>query len=628
MAFNFNTGTASNVTSTGNTTFGFNNQASNNPFGQPFNNLTTTGQSTGTNVFGVAPSVNNGNSMFGTMSTQNANGIVINSNIQKNNSSNNDNNNNNNSNRIFRNASNPFFNMSQSSSLTGAGSDFTSQTNHGFGGNGKTNTVRSNDTNNQRFIRPQTSSSSGQISSIYHDTSIKSKSKFRAASAGFVLPKSIDEFISSLNKSFSNLEPIDHFCGAYLITQNPRYISELQMTLDNNSSNCYSTKIEATFENSQLSNVNNFVSFYIKLISEFQFESILNSIDLILAYFNQLIVFFNNNDAISPCIQTLVLKEINFVCNLSMKCDKVLYQYSITKSFPIISNLSGLLSKLFNNCKKNLLRNHVKKSLLLKVSNIMLAIFFKIDQPLNSNTIFITNHLNFKTLKGSDFEILDLIKYRYYLGKYLMINSLFQLSLIQFKECYRNFPVSSMESKNFENILENLVVLLIINGYKPKQELINQFSDVYKRNLYFEILKSIRTGNVFQFRLIIDANGEYLRAKELYTIVYKNCLVICYRNLFLKVFRILNADTLPHSYNNIIDYNSLLVALNITDPKEDFSLLQVEELLVSLIEKKWIKGIIFTSSHKLLVSKKNDCFPPMVSTIDYSKNEYDWLDKK
>lgn len=388
-----------------------------------------------------------------------------------------------------------------------------------------------------------------------------------------------------------------------------------------------------------------FIESFLTFVKEFNVYSMIESIDLILNYINQLVVVFNNYDELSHMLLATLSCDLQYVYQISKTIDKVLAVNGISRSNAIQTKFTSYLSKLFNNCKKNQFKNPTKKAMLLKVSNFLVLIYFNINQPLNCNTIFIINRHNFKTLKGSNFGKNDLIKYRYYLGKYLVINQFFTVALIQFKYCYINFPINKLRGPNsnaktikqFDSILEYFVILLMITGHKPSRVLISKFSNSFHQQLYFELIRAIQSGNMTRFEQILQFHREYYRSKSLYNLMLKNLSMIVYRNLFYKIFKFINNGQITSNYQNVLDYKLFAAGLAISEqgiqkPLDTQNTTEsiyehVEEILVSLIDKKWAKGIIFPQSSKLSLSKKGDAFPQISQGLDVGRHDYDWLDK-
>ncbi|GMM34076.1 Thp1 protein [Saccharomycopsis crataegensis] len=433
----------------------------------------------------------------------------------------------------------------------------------------------------------------------------------------------------SQNKSIAKVMSIN-------VGMNPQMIANLQNELNSNQVNIRNT-LENFFlfkdgkQKSERFAFTQLVETYLVFIRDFNPYSIVESIDLILNYLNSLIVVFNNYDDMSNSLIGCLMSDLDFGYKVCKIVDKVLWQQGINRNYPILTKLSIYLSKLFNDCKKNQTRNPIKKSILLKISNYMLMIYFVIDQPLNCATIFITNRHNFKTLRGSDFGKADVIKYRYYLGKFLILNDLYRPALIQFTYCYSKYPITHMRSQNFENILELLIVMLLSNGYHPQSQLIMKFQNPKLRNLYSSLVYAVKSGNVKEVNRIIDTSMDYLRHKGLYNLLLRNLTILTYRNLFYQTFKILNNGNVIENYTATLQYSSFLVGLKVSEDSYasktvEEQLQHVEEILVSLIDKKWIKGVIFPGSSRIALSKKGNAFSPPLTNVN-PRNEYDWLDK-
>lgn len=445
---------------------------------------------------------------------------------------------------------------------------------------------------------------------------------------------SISVLLGQIKGSISSKTPLSQ--SIFIdVQRNPQLIATWKYELRNMDDDTISDTVknyQLVDENVFSSALGQYVTSYLLFVRDFDPFSILVSVDLVLNYINALVVVFNNNDELNPILGDLLLSDLFYTYTLCEVCDKVLRQQGINRNNPIRSKLTVPLSRLYNNCKKAFQtnnNNYVKKGIFLKVCNLLVHIFFSIDQPLSCSTIFVNNGSNrLKLLKGSSFEKGDVIKHRYYLGRYFILLGRFDDALIQFKSCYESFPSRYTQSRNFARVTEFYIVGLLINGYRPSKALLNRLTGESRHN-FSELVDFIRLGEVYRLDRFIHQNCDFFRQRSLFNLFLGVLSLIAHRNLFLRAFKAINNGSIQQNYESSVSYETFASALRVVG-NEQVTNDRVEEILVSLVARKWIRGVIHSSMELVSVSKKGDVFPPTASKIltrnGYSY-DYDWLDK-
>lgn len=136
-------------------------------------------------------------------------------------------------------------------------------------------------------------------------------------------------------------------------------------------------------------------------------------------------------------------------------------------------------------------------------------------------------------------------------------------------------------------------------GYMPKQSLLKK----YKLMEFWELMESVKKGDLRSLEGVMTKHESFFIGAGIYLIVEKLKL-IAYRNLFKKVYLVLNTHQIP--------VQSLLIALQMYG-MEDVDMDETECILANLIYEGKIKGYVSFQHKKLVISKQNP-FPPL-STI-------------
>lgn len=188
------------------------------------------------------------------------------------------------------------------------------------------------------------------------------------------------------------------------------------------------------------------------------------------------------------------------------------------------------------------------------------------------------------------------ITYRYFVGRKAMFDSDYKAAdrylSYAFENCHR------LSHKNKRLILIYLVPVKMLLGYIPNQRVLEK----YNVQEFSELVQAVCQGNLRQFDWIMEKHETFFIDSGIYLIVDK-LKIIAYRNLFKKVYLILNTHQIP--------VEALQAALEWLD--QDVDLDETQCIVANLINDGKIKGYISHQHRKVVVSKQNP-FPSLTST--------------
>lgn len=136
-------------------------------------------------------------------------------------------------------------------------------------------------------------------------------------------------------------------------------------------------------------------------------------------------------------------------------------------------------------------------------------------------------------------------------------------------------------------------------GYMPKHNLLEKYNLLE----FGELMEAVKRGDLCNLEKVMEKHELFFIGAGIYLIVEK-LKIIAYRNLFKKVYLVLNIHQIP-----IQDLLSALEMQGIDDVDMD----EVECIVANLIFEGKIKGYISHQHKKLVISKQNPF--PRLSTI-------------
>lgn len=194
------------------------------------------------------------------------------------------------------------------------------------------------------------------------------------------------------------------------------------------------------------------------------------------------------------------------------------------------------------------------------------------------------------------FSLSQQITYRYYVGRKAMFDSDYkaadQYLTYAFENCHK------LSKRNKRLILIYLVPVKMLLGYIPKREVLEKY-DVIQ---FWDLVVAVCQGNLKSFDELMEKHESFFIKCGIYLIIDK-LKIIAYRNLFRKVYLILNTHQIP-----VEALQTALTSLGQTDVDLD----ETQCIVANLIYEGKIKGYISHQHRKVVVSKQNP-FPALTS---------------
>ncbi|XP_059469925.1 PCI domain-containing protein 2 [Neocloeon triangulifer] len=193
-----------------------------------------------------------------------------------------------------------------------------------------------------------------------------------------------------------------------------------------------------------------------------------------------------------------------------------------------------------------------------------------------------------------DFSLGQQVTYRYYTGRKAMFDSEYRLAEEYLEYSFQHCHIQSR--KNKRRILIYLIPVKMLLGYMPKRALLEK----YDLMAFWPAAQAIREGNSNGLSRAIEKHEAFFIKNGVY-IMLEKLRMIAFRNLFKKVYHILNSHQ--------IDIAALNVALKFSGVS-DADMDETQCLVANLINDNKIKGYISHQHNKLVVSKQNP-FPAL-----------------
>lgn len=316
------------------------------------------------------------------------------------------------------------------------------------------------------------------------------------------------------------------------------------------------------------------VSSFVKLCTEMDPWSLLQSFDLYTTYLNDLSIAFNNSKY--GWLLTGVLKStIEIVTQWALQLDTQMFFKESGAKYRL-NYIASVILKMFNNIRIN---SNDRESIMLYLGNKLCFIYWKLDNPLLCRNIF--SNMNNTSLKLADFPMNEQLKYRYYLARYYFIKYELMESFELLKWC-----LLRTHGKNQRLVLELFIPISLVIGKTPNFAAFKKYDFI---NMYEEMSRSIQPGDLATFRSLVAKYYHYLKSKSLLLLMNKMEILI-YRNLIKNCWKILGRQT-------TLPYNLVPI------PKDIYF---KENLFVTLIDSNLIKGKL---TNRSVVLSKNDPFP-------------------
>jgi len=213
----------------------------------------------------------------------------------------------------------------------------------------------------------------------------------------------------------------------------------------------------------------------------------------------------------------------------------------------------------------------------------------------------------------------EMVTYRYYVGRLNMFEDQYELAEQNFDYALKHCHKSSVANK--KRILNYLVPVKLLRGRLPTNKCeyvcncprIKTFFacrlfltpsffatlvlEKYSLYEFVPLLNGMRTGNLMEFSDGLMKNQDLFIRRGTYLLLEK-CKMICYRNLFKRIWKIVGTEKIK------LDY----IATSFKWLGMPIDLDEVECILANLIFKQYIRGYLSHAQRVLVLSKK-DPFP-------------------
>jgi len=229
-----------------------------------------------------------------------------------------------------------------------------------------------------------------------------------------------------------------------------------------------------------------------------------------------------------------------------------------------------------------------KKAGVLYIVNQLFSMYFRLNtlrlcknllMPVESRRIHETGKMG------------EMVTYRYYVGRLNMFEDQYDLAEKNFdyalRHCHRNAVT------NKKRILNYLLPVKLLRGRLPTSKLLEK----YGLHEFVPILNGMITGNLMEFSDGLLKHQDLFIRRGTYLLLEK-CKMICYRNLFKRVYKIVGTEQI----------NLDCIAASFKWLGMPIDLDEVECILANLIYKQYIRGYLSHAKRVLVLSKK-DPFP-------------------
>ena len=172
---------------------------------------------------------------------------------------------------------------------------------------------------------------------------------------------------------------------------------------------------------------------------------------------------------------------------------------------------------------------------MLNIANQLFKVYFRINKiQLCKPLIRAIDSLPFKDL----FSLSQQITYRFFVGRKAMFDSDYKLAneclTYAFENCHKN------STKNKRLILIYLVPVKMLLGFMPSRCVLEK----YNLQPFWNLVEAVVQGHLKNFEQVLETHESFFIKAGIYLIVEK-LKIMAYRNLFRKVFRILNVFQIP-----------------------------------------------------------------------------------
>lgn len=230
----------------------------------------------------------------------------------------------------------------------------------------------------------------------------------------------------------------------------------------------------------------------------------------------------------------------------------------------------------------------------MNIINQLFKIYFKINK-LNLCKPLVRALENSKT-PDYCFSLAERVTYNYFLGMKHMFDSDYRRADELLSFSFSNCHPDSFRNKRL--ILIFLIPVKMLIGSMPSIKLLRTFDLMH----FQDLVSAVRKGDLRSLNEALERHSDFFWKYGIYLILEK-LKIIAYRNLFKKVWSILDTHQIP-----ISQFQKVLNHLQ----DEETTTEEVHCILANLIADGKIKGYISLQYQKLVVSKQNP-FPKLRS---------------
>ena len=232
-----------------------------------------------------------------------------------------------------------------------------------------------------------------------------------------------------------------------------------------------------------------------------------------------------------------------------------------------------------------------KKAGVLYIVNLLFAMYFRLNTLRLRVCKNLLRPVESRNLHIKSDNMGDKVTYRYYVGRLHMFED-------NYSEAAQNLNYALMHchknaTSNKRRILNYLIPVKLERGQLPTVKLLEK----YQLQEYVPLVTAIRRGDLRLFNETLMKYQDKFIRRGTYLLLEK-CKTVCHRNLFKRVFLIMEKHQLP--------LNNVVTAMKWLGMEIDLD--EVECILSNLIFRGYVKGYI-SHSKRILVLSKKDPFP-------------------
>ncbi|CDO93545.1 unnamed protein product [Kluyveromyces dobzhanskii CBS 2104] len=458
---------------------------------------------------------------------------------------------------------------------------------------------------------------------------------------------------------------MDHFFGALKagnfsvldinIERNGQLILSLQQQLRSNDAyGAGNNEFEALIKSHSLyenrwTRLNNLVHSFLVYCRELNPYSLWESSFSVFQYYQDLNTCLSNETTMYPIdsLVPLFTATTELVIPMAVRLDSN-YKIIGTRQNQFLTHIASIISKLFNSIKARVDDDKVefahlpgKQKILLYISNKLNMIYFKINSPSSCANIFKNLKPKSNIYSFNQYPLTERIQFRYYLGRYYLLNHRIVNAFHQLNQCYQLLaPLHDSPAKlgNMRRLLKFLVPCGVIISKLPNFNKLAQWDPVLAAK-YTDLVIAMKNGNLNKVNVWLYENESWLKSSKLLIVLLEKLPILTFRSLLRSVFLHYsmprNTNKLPYSVIRPI----LAKSIGLYPPqmpsiyKANYTAESLENILVTLsIQQLW-KGNVFPSLQVCVTMKTDNIsliFPnineKIVSRFALSQED-SWLDK-